>query len=638
MYNWVTPFKRIAYQIFFLIGCYFLFRIGFYLANFSAFNDLSINGFLRLCIYGLRFDLSAIAAINATYFLFFLLPLPLWRMPHWERVTQLLFLFCNILSFAFELSDWAYFPFSRKRSTNDVLDMIGRKGDFISLLPHLVIDYWFVPLLWIVFSVLLIVGNRFICRKTPLLKPSSSRPLTNFTFPLSGLIMTISLCLLAIRGGFQLIPINNGNALQVTESKFVPLVLNTPFSIMHSYSGKMEELNFFKNEELLHFYNPTKHYTGKTFQPKNVVVILLESFSKEYTGLGGRKSFTPFLDSLMHHSFVCQKGFANALHSAEGIPAVISGIPSLMDEPITTSTYGTDHFTSLPSELKTKGYHTTFYHGGTNGTMSFDIYAANAGFDQYFGRSQYNNEKDYDGNWGIWDEPFLQYFANGLNKMPEPFMATVFTLSSHDPFNVPEKYKNRLPKGQLPIQQTIAYTDLALRNFFETARHQKWFQNTLFVLTADHAAPSSNDPYYASLNMGAYAIPIVFYAPNDSSLKGTTDTICQQIDILPSVLDYLGYDRSFFSFGNSIFRPAYPRFVINELSGYYQWYMNGWLLTSSNFQNKALYHFDRDSLCKINLIQKEKYFADSSITPWFHAFVQWYRHALINNQLTSSIQ
>src|SRR5690606_24672345 len=113
---------------------------------------------------------------------------------------------------------------------------------------------------------------------------------------------------------------------------------------------------------------------GKPFQDKNVVFIILESFSKEYTGLGGRTSYTPFLDSLMQHSFVCTNAYANALQSAKGIPAIISGVPSLMDEPITTSAYGTNKLTSLPALLRNKGYQTAFYHGGTNGTMGFDIY------------------------------------------------------------------------------------------------------------------------------------------------------------------------------------------------------------------------------------------------------------------------
>src|SRR5690606_20145608 len=115
----------------------------------------------------------------------------------------------------------------------------------------------------------------------------------------------------------------------------------------------------------------------------------------------------------------------------------------------------------------------------------------------------------------------------------------------------------------------------------------------------------SKDYYYSSLNMGAYAIPVLFYAPGDSSIIKATDTVFQQIDILPSVLDYIGYEKAFFAFGNSIFSDAYPRFVVNEHSGSYQWYMDGFLLSTNNLAPKALYNFKKDSLCTRNILAEK---------------------------------
>jgi phosphoglycerol transferase MdoB-like AlkP superfamily enzyme len=627
--------KRIFLQILLLLLCYFLSRCIFTLINFQHFGGLTTGEFLYLSFAALRFDISSIVTINAVYFFLFLLPAAAWRMPMWERFTQIVFIAINALAFAFEISDWAYFPFALKRSTSDVLNMVTRKGDFIALLPHFIIDYWFVPIAIVLLITILIAANRWIVRKTPLHSPAALPPKRfAVVWQTLNLIVILGLCVIGMRGGLQLIPLTNGNALQAAPNQYVPIVLNTPFSIMHSYSGKLEEVKFFDEKQLKGFFDPVKHYEGKTFTKKNVVIIILESFSKEYTGLGGRTSFTPFLDSLMGSSFVCRNAYANSVHSAEGVPAVISGMPALMDEPITTSAYGTDKLTSLPSLLKTEGYQTAFFHGGTNGTMSFDIYASNAGFDKYYGRTEYGNEADYDGNWGIWDEPFLQFFARTLGKMKEPFAASVFTLSSHDPFKVPALYQKQLPKGSLPIHQTIAYTDLALKEFFQTAAQQPWYQNTLFVITADHAAPVSTDPYYSSYGLGRYAIPIIFFSPKDTSLRGTADTLTQQIDILPSVLDYLGYSKPFFAFGNSVFRKAYPRFVVNELSGHYLWYMNGYLLTANELVPKALYDISRDSLLHKNILDQKNELAKQTLIPYFKAFIQLYRSSLINNQLT----
>ena len=632
---WLQPIQRILRQTLLLLLCYWLSRTVFTIINLNKFQGLSLNEFLKLCLQALRFDISTIAAVNALYFSVQMLPFPFQKWKWLEKGLQGWFVVSNMIAFLFEISDWAYFPFTQKRTTIDVFDMVSRKGDFLNLLPHFLVDYWFVPLGIIGFAFLFNKASQKIGRDTPYLQPIELKTSSMLIIYPFRFVFITGLSLLAIRGGLQYIPIGNGNALQVADVQFVPIVLNTPFSIMHSYSGKMEEVHFYEEKELKHYFNPIKQYAHSAFKAKNVVVIILESFSKQYTGIGGRKSYTPFLDSLMQLSLVCMNAYANSLTSADGIPCVLSGMPSLMEEPITTSSYGTDKLTSIPSLLKEKGYETAFFHGGTNGTMSFDLYAAAAGFQHYYGRKEYNNEADYDGNWGIWDEPFLQYFSKECSKMKQPFMASVFTLSSHDPFKVPTQYKNTLPKGAIPVEQCIAYTDLALKKFFESAAKEPWFQNTLFVLTPDHCSPESKDEYYSSLKMGMYAIPIVFFAPEDTSLKGRNYELVQQLDVLPTVMDYLGYEQPFFAFGNSIFQPAQPRYLVNELSGKYQWFMNDYLMTANETNPDAFYDFKRDSLCQNNLIQTEKGKMQQEHLPYFKAFLQLYRFAVIHNRLTA---
>ena len=632
MKQFLQPFKRLIPQIFLLLCLYFLSRIVFTWINIQSFDELSFKEFLRLSFYGLRFDISAILLINGLYILLLFLPFQIFRNQRGEKFLHWLFVITNAIAFSFEISDWAYFPYVFKRSTFDVLYMITRKGDFLSLLPHFIVDFWYAPLGLILFVVGLHKVNKWICKKT-IVESGSSYAVKIWLLHGLSLVLVLGLTVIGIRGGLQYIPIGNSNALLMTENTYVPVVLNTPFSIMHSYSGKLEEVSYFQEAELANYFDPIKNYSGKEFRNKNVVVIILESFSRKFTVLGEGISYTPFLDSLMNHSFVCRNGYANAMHSADGVTAIISGIPSLMGEPITTSSYGTNKLTSLPALLRDKGYETAFYHGGTNGTMSFNIYAPNAGYNKYYGRSEYNSEIDYDGNWGIWDEPFLQYFAGGLNKMKQPFMASVFTLNSHDPYKVPAQYKDVLPTGPLPIHQSVAYTDLAIKKFFDRVSKEDWFNNTLFVFSADHCSPITPKEYNASTGMDMYAIPIFFFAPGDSTLKGGTNQVVQQIDILPTVLDHLGYNESFFSFGNSAFREVYPRFVVNELSGFYRCFMDDYLLTANEMQPKALYEVGKDTARRKNLLHVHREKAEKEIIPYFKAFVQLYRSALIHNRL-----
>ena len=628
--SYLAPLKRILLQILLLQVIYLIFRSCFVLLHLDKFQELSLMGFLKLSFYGIRFDLSTIITINSLYIIGLLIPID---HKNWaDRWLNHLFIITNSLLFLFEISDWAYFSFSLKRATLDVLNMVGRKGDFINQLPHFLHDFWYVPLIAVLLIFIFKYGNKKILQATPIVVYPKWN-IKRLFWDVGRLTIVGGICLIVMRGGLQYIPIGNGNALQVTESRYVPIVLNSPFSIMHSYSGKLEDLNFFSPEELKQKINPIQHFSDRKFKAKNVVVIILESFSKEFTSLGGRTSRTPFLDSLMQHALVFSQAYANGLHSAEGIPAVLSGIPTLMDEPITTSAYGTNRTNSLASLLREKGYETSFFHGGSNGTMSFDVYASGAGFQHYFGRNEYPNSTDYDGSWGIWDEPYLQYFNQSLSKMKPPFLASVFTLSSHDPFKVPDTYEGKFPKGNLPIEQCIGYTDFALKRFFQEAAKQAWFNNTIFILTADHCTPTSKDFFYAAENMGRYAIPIMFFAPGDSSMKGVNKNLMQQIDILPSVLDYLGYDQPFFAFGKSVFQTQQPRFLLNELSNAYQYYENEYLLTTAQQEPVGLFHFSKDSLCKNNLLQQNKILKNEMLLH-FQAYLQAYRHSLIHNAMT----
>ncbi len=625
------PLKRLVLQIVLLLLCYFLSRSIFVLSNLSFFGDMPFGEFLHIAWNGVRFDLSVLLTINSLYIVLLLLPLPLIYKPWWNTMLRWLFIIVNSWALIFEMSDWAYFAFTMKRATADVLNMVSRKGDFFTLLPHFVVDYWYVPFAFAALVACLIIANRRIIKATPIYKPAKTGVLIYAVQSLR-LLLVAGVCVIGIRGGLQRTPIGNSTALQVTVNRYVPVVLNTPFSIAHSYANdQLPELEYYSEQELAKYFNPIKQYSGKQFRKKNVVVIMLESFSKEFTGLGST-SYTPFLDSLMQHGYVCKSAYANALHSAEGIPAVIAGIPSLMEEPFTTSIYGTNKITALPGLLKQEGYNSAFFHGGTNGTMSFDVFAANAGYDKYCGRTEYNNDKDYDGNWGIWDEPYLQYFANSINKMPQPFFASVFTLSSHDPFAVPEQYKKTLPRGRLDLTQTIAYTDMALRKFFATASQQPWYNNTLFVITPDHCALLSEDPNQY-VNLGLYSIPLLYFCPSDSNLKGSFNEVTQQMDILPSVMDYLGYDKPFFAFGNSIFSNASPRFTINEINNRYEFLMNGYLLKTETTNITEFYNFAIDNQCSNNLLHTP---ADSSLKttePYFRAFIQLYNSTLIHNKM-----
>jgi len=334
----------------------------------------------------------------------------------------------------------------------------------------------------------------------------------------------------------------------------------------------------------------------------------------------------------MKESLVFTDAYANAKRSMEGIPAVVAGIPALMNEPFITSAYNGNQITSIARLLKEKNYSSAFYHGGTNGTMNFDNFSRLAGYDRYLGRREFNNDNDFDGSWGIYDEPFFQYAAADMNKMQQPFFTTIFSISSHHPYSVPEKYKGKFKKGTLPIHQSIQYADYSLRKFFETASKMSWFSKTVFIITADHTAISEYPKYQTKVGM--YSVPLIFYSPAKKWIGQSTITT-QQIDIMPTVLNMAGYDKPYFSFGNDIFDSTSSHFAVNFLNDTYQIISNGYSLNMDTASAVSMYHYTADSLLQNNLLN-----ADTAIQKPLEkklkAFVQNYNHALIENKMTMS--
>jgi phosphoglycerol transferase MdoB-like AlkP superfamily enzyme len=263
--------------------------------------------------------------------------------------------------------------------------------------------------------------------------------------------------------------------------------------------------------------------------------------------------------------------------------------------------------------------------------MGFDKFAKKAGFAAYYGRKEYNNEKDYDGKWGIWDEKFLQYIDQKLNTFKQPFLASIFTLSSHHPYSIPPQYAGLFRKGNLPIQQAVMYADFSLRKFFKTAATMPWYKNTLFVISADHTSEAWLPQYQT--RVGEFRIPILFFKPG-SNLVGIKDKVVQQTDILPSVLDYLHFKGKFISFGNSVFDSTATRFNVTFLNDSYQIVQGDYAMHYDGKSIRALYNYKKDPLLKTNLMDTYRGKTKEMETV-LKAVIQQYNNRMINNKLTT---
>jgi phosphoglycerol transferase MdoB-like AlkP superfamily enzyme len=614
-----------------LMVLYSICRLFFLLFNLNYFSGLAAGDIFRIFFFGTRFDLSVIILSNSLFLILYLLPMPFRERPSFRSILKWLFILVNSLAMIANCVDMAYFGFTLKRSTADIFNFFGGKigNDAGRLIPLFLVDYWYLVILGIALS----LAVAFLYKRT---EPLSRVPLTWKQAPRQALIFIVVLVIAVIgyRGGLQLKPVSMVDAASYTSAKNVSLLLNTPFTILKTLDLEAIQptIYYSSEEEMRRLYDPLHKPSHKQMKKLNVVLIALESFSKEYVGsINGRKEgYTPFLDSLISQGLVFTNAYANGKKSIEGIPSISASIPSWMNEPFISSPYGGNQISSIASLLKTEGYSTSFFHGGTNGTMGFDAYAGLAGYDKYYGRKEYNNEADYDGNWGIWDEEFLQYTAQTINSFGQPFFSTIFTLTSHHPYTIPKKHNSRFADGSLPIHRSIRYSDYALQRFFASISKMPWYNNTLFVLCADHTGTSA-DPFYTN-KVGNNAVPILYFMPGDTTLRGRSARVTQQIDVMPSILDYLHYPKSHFSFGSSVFDSTALHFAMSINGGQYDLIEDDHVLSFNGTNATELYHFTIDSLLSKNLISADT-LRVSQMEQRVKAIIQTYQQSLINNKM-----
>jgi len=318
------------------------------------------------------------------------------------------------------------------------------------------------------------------------------------------------------------------------------------------------------------------------------------------------------------------------------LPSILNSSPSLINRPYISSSYSANKIEGLAHLLKQEGYYTSFMHGGANGTMYFDKFCYMSGFEKYYGKDEYPYSKDFDGNWGIYDEPYLQYAINKMTDFKKPFLNIIFTLSSHHPYSIPKKHKDKFPKGDLGIHESIGYTDYALNKFFEKAKETDWYKNTLFIITADHTS-ISQQPYYQK-SQGSFAVPIIFFSPNDTILKGEKLELVQHIDIMPSILDHLGYSKPFYAIGNSIFNKEDNEFVINHFIDRDYFLHKEYYYASFKDSMRYIFSFPNDSLLKKNLIKKKDFYKEykENSEDLFDAIIQTYNNDIIHNRTYAS--
>ncbi len=605
-------------------------RLLFLLFSLTFYRPFEYEQVFRAFFYGIRFDFIAIFYLNILFILFHLFAMKFTGRQFFQIFLKYLFVVVNTIALLGNYIDIGFFEFSGKRSGWDLIVMLFGSSDTLALLPDYIINYWYIALMWIASIIILI-------RLYPALRMKEYK---GFSSPIVNVIISPVLAILIFGSAFiyargiEAKPIRIISANNYVKPKYIPLLFNTPFKILNTINQYSETIpEYYLLNQLSGIFSPVHklHDPGK-FQAKNVFIIILESFGENYTEalFENGESCAPFFKSFQEKGLNCTNAYANAINSIGALPTITGGFPSFIEKTaFVSSAYSTNILRGLGEILKEEGYQTAFFHGGLNGTMGFDKYCQMAGIEHYYGRTEFDNDEYFDGAWGIYDEEFLQFTAEKLDEFEEPFFTVLFTLSSHDPYTIPKKYKDDFFPDGNKVLRSVAYTDYALKKFFETAQDMDWFENTLFILCPDHISSFSNEKTDYIQNR----IPIVYYCKADTLMKGEYKAVTQQLDIFPSVLDYLKYSKSFMAFGKSIFRKEY-KFVVSKSGVNFQLIDSAIYLDFDGEKSiRAQYHIN-DSLYGNALPDSNFYFPLENISK---AFLQNYYYRLNKNLLADTL-
>ena len=606
-----------------------------YLFNLQFFHQTSLGEALFLFFYGMRFDLAVTVVLNLPLILYYCFPSRKIFNKFPQQVFDFIYLTTNAIAILLNFIDIITFRFFGRHLSIEFLKLL-RASDEISwgTVGQVLFDHWYLLVIYIL-SVLIInvvaTHTRLREDENHIVKRWQLRQIVS-------LLLMLVLSLFAWRNELKARHIDMEMTLRYTTPQNVPILLNTPFCILSSHEKPVELHHEFAeiSDDFIHTDLTANRFLVADSlvtdtMPSNVVVIIMKGIGQEMIGYYNperRSELTPFLDSLLEQSLTFD-GRSNSRRSVEALPALLAGIPSLMDDDFINSKYADNDFDAFAQHLQTHGYTTVFMHGGSNGVMGFDQFSRRAGFKNYFGRVEYDDDTDYDGRWGIYDGPFLQYASHALSRIHEPFATAIYMLSSRYPYKVPKDF--HFPEESYywtGFEKTVYYTDCALRDFFVTASTMPWFANTLFVITSDFSNSEHFQPEYSNV-WGMYAIPLAFYWPERIETQ-RCEEIAQQIDLGPSILSALNVNDTMFCFGRNLFSDSTQQTFISYFNLTYQYCDGTYLVQSDGRQPYGIYKPHLDPMLDDNLFGRLQC---PDIFERLYSYLEEYNNRMIDNNL-----
>ena len=616
----MLKFKFFLKLYFFWLFLFFLNRVIFLFFYFKSFKNIKLLEILQIVPNSISLDVSFISYVASITFLLILLGFMLSSFKTEQFINKTvnfflvsMILFTNIVS-AGEIclyKEWEtklnYTALSHLKQPSEVF------------LTASNIDY----LIFSFYILISIIVIRFYLKNIKIhfkFQKSSFKSILKRVF-FAPLILGVFFYF--IRGGLQSIPINISDAYFSKNIIVNDLTVNSNWNIIQSYFKSSRSINgnpyikYSKKEYDLFVENyindsnitvlPTKILRDN--QP-NIVFILLESWSADIIeSLGGLKSITPNFNKLEEQGLLFSNFYSNGWKSEQAVSSIFSSFPVF---PYISIIKETDKARKLPSINKSlKNYNSSFIFGGQLSYGNIKGFLLNQKFDLVLDIDDFNYPR---GRLGIHDEFMFDEFHLHLNKMKEPFFSTLFTLSSHSPYDFPFKHKFSFNSRHDPYVNSVAYTDSCLGVFFQKIKNEKWYNNTLFIIVSDH---SHSTPIHRRVaQKERFKIPMLWYGDVlHKKYKGLSNEILSShIDITPTLLSQLNYKVDSKYFGNDIFKLNKKYVPYSFVRGY------GMINDYSSYAYSITYDkpFEIDIKKDSNIIKNTELFMQYSFDKYMH--------------------
>ncbi|MFK7901051.1 MAG: LTA synthase family protein [Cyclobacteriaceae bacterium] len=551
-------------------------KILFTLYNLKETSELNIPTYLRALLYGLKLDSSMAGYLSAIPILIFFFTSFFTTKVHYYLIKYYTLL-CIVLCGLTTVIDMKLYTYWGLKLDQDALSYLENPSLVFSSTG--VLDILLPTLLFIAYvSLSFFLFNKYIAQKILACK------FRNFYASIWYLVIT-SLLFIPIRGGFDIspkiqlgIPIKAGAVFFHKNIYANHTALNVQWYLLESIMYKKEnnaKYLFFKNGEEQTIYSNQIKENGDTTTTllntnrPNIILLILESFTANIIeSLGGHKDVTPNINRYVKEGVLFDRFYASGTNSAKGIAAIFSAKPAMPNISLLSYTTKIQKLPHLMKEVGKLGYDPAFFYGGDMNFKNFKVYFSSGGAKRIISKDDFPLS-DHKSKWGAPDHIMLEKMSKEIETMKRPFFASAFTLSSHDPFDVPMETMVEGSDADHRFMNAAYYTDKSIGEFIERTKKQDWWDSTLVIIVADHGTKyASPGPRYIAKN---FKIPMLWLGGALAIRDTIIHTVGSQYDIPKTLLSQLGHKAPQFGFSNNLLSNDAKNTAFYGLGGGFGW-------------------------------------------------------------------